>query len=374
MQKKVLVTGGAGFIGSFIVDKLVNEGHDVRVLDSLEPQVHPEGKWPSYINLKAEYIKGDVRDAEALKHALEDVEIIFHKAAAVGVGQSMYQIHKYMDVNTLGTARLLDTVVNGNYPIKKIIVASSMSIYGEGEYMDEDTGAIAYPMLRQEQHLKEGQFEHLGPTGKPLIPIPTKETKPLQSTSIYAISKKDQEEMTLTIGRTYGIPSVALRYFNVFGPRQSLSNPYTGVAAVFMNHIKNDKQPEIFEDGMQSRDLVSVHDIAQANLKAMRNASANFEAFNIGSGRQLTITEVAKILAQLYGKEHIRPRITGKYRAGDIRHCFADISKARGKLEFEPETGFDDGMRELMEWAKTQKVADMVGKATDELKSKGLVK
>lgn len=373
-SKKVLVTGGAGFIGSFIVDELVRQGHDVRVLDCLEPQVHPAGAWPAHVNAAVEYVKGDVREEQALKDALQDVEVVFHEAAQVGVGQSMYQIHKYMDHNTLGTARLLDVVVNGKYPIKKIVVASSMSIYGDGMYLDEETGCIVYPRLRREQDLKEGRFEHMSATGKPLLPVPTNESKPLDATSIYAISKKDQEDMVLGIGRTYGIPSVALRYFNTFGPRQSLSNPYTGVAAIFASRIKNDQPPQIFEDGEQMRDFVSVYDVAKANVLAMTRATANGEAFNIGSGQPVTVNQVAAIIARLHKKEHIKPTLTLKSRAGDIRHCFADISKARSKLDYEPKTGFEEGMLELMEWAKRQEAVDMVQKATAELDAKGLMK
>lgn len=366
----VLVTGGAGFIGSHIVDKLVGEGHFVRIFDSLEPQVH--NGVPKYLNENAEFIKGDVRDTSQLEPAIRDIDVIFHEAAMVGVGQSMYQLGKYVDVNTYGTAKLLELLVNKDHDVKKLIVASSMSIYGEGAHLCDDCG-IVYPSLRSEQQLKRRDWVAKCPNcGKDVNMAPTNETKPLQPTTIYAISKRDQEEMSLAIGRAYGIPTVALRYFNAFGPRQALSNPYTGVCAIFSARIKNNNSPVIFEDGMQSRDFISVHDIAEANILAMKSSNADYEVFNLGSGRPITILSIAQTLARLYNKG-IHPAIAGKYRAGDTRHCFADISKIKGKLEFQPEVSFEVGMEELVAWGSKEDAVDGFEDAYREMLKRGLV-
>ena len=365
-----MVTGGAGFIGSHLVDKLVELGHDVVVLDNLEPQVHT--KEPDYLNSNAEYVFGDIRDEKLLVELLRDTEIVFHEAAAVGVGQSMYEIKKYVDVNTYATAKLLDILVNKENNVKKLIVASSMSIYGEGAYECEDCGVV-YPKLRSVEQLKRREWEVRCPNcGKVVKPIPTSEDKPLHPESIYAITKRDQEEMCLVVGRAYGIPTIALRYFNVYGPRQSLNNPYTGVCAIFSSRIKNDKPPIIFEDGLQTRDFVSVHDIVQANILAMEKNSANYEALNVGTGNAVSILKVAEVLIKLYGKS-LKPEITNKYRAGDIRHCFADISKIRSKLGYEPQISFEDGMKELVTWGMKVEAVDKFDKAYEELLSRGLV-
>ncbi|MEA2037376.1 MAG: SDR family NAD(P)-dependent oxidoreductase [Nanoarchaeota archaeon] len=371
MKHHILVTGGAGFIGSFLVDKLIEEGHDIRILDNLEPQVH-NNETPNYLNGKAEFIKGDVLDISQLQESIKDIDVIFHEAAMVGVGQSMYQVKRYVEANTVGTANLLDILVNKNHNIKKLVVASSMSTYGEGSYKCEDCGEVS-PLLRSEEQMKKQDWElHCPECDKMLKPIPTKETKRQDVNSIYAITKKDQEEMVLNIGKSYGIPSVALRYFNVFGPRQSLSNPYTGVVAIFNSMIKNNNPPIIFEDGQQSRDFISVHDIVNANILSMNKSSANYEVFNVGAGRQITIKEIAEKLAKLQNKD-IKPQIIGKFRKGDVRHCFSDISKIRSKLDFEPKIEFEAAMQELMKWSDSIKAIDKVEKATAELKEKGLV-
>ncbi|MDD2665839.1 MAG: SDR family NAD(P)-dependent oxidoreductase [Methanocellales archaeon] len=367
---KILVTGGAGFIGSHLVDKLVEMGNNVFVLDNLEEQVHT--KKPEYLNPKAEYLFGDIRDKRVLKKAIEGAEVIFHEAAAVGVGQSMYQVEKYVDVNTMATAKLLDLLVNGENEVRKLIVASSMSIYGEGAYECEDCG-IVYPKLRSEEQLKSRKWEmKCSNCGKIVKAIPTSEDKPLHPTSIYAITKRDQEEMCLNIGRAYGVPTVALRYFNVYGPRQSLNNPYTGVCAIFSSRIKNNNPPLIFEDGLQSRDFVSVHDIVEANILAMKKLSADYEVFNVGTGKSTNILEIAHTLIKLYGKE-LKPQIINKYRAGDIRHCFADISRIKNELGFEPKVAFEEGITELVDWGEKEEAVDKFEKAHEELKAKGLV-
>ncbi len=367
---KILVTGGAGFIGSHLVDKLILDGHDVIVLDNLVPQVHL-GKKPEHLNPKAEYVFGDIRDKKNLAKSLEGVEIVFHEAAEVGVGQSMYQIEKYTDVNTLGTAKLLDFLINSENSVKKLIAASSMSIYGEGAYECKDCG-IVYPKLRSDVQLKSRSWEMKCPAcGKEVKPVSTKEDKPLHPTSVYAISKRDQEELCLVVGRAYGLPTVALRFFNVYGPRQSLSNPYTGVAAIFSSRIKNNNPPLIFEDGLQSRDFISVRDIVEANLLAMRNSKANYKALNVGTGKPATVLDIANTLAKLYGKE-LKPEIVNKYRSGDIRHCYSDITEIR-KLGFEPKVGLEDGLAELVNWGKREKAVDKTEDAQKELIEKGLV-
>ncbi len=368
-MSKILVTGGAGFIGSHLVDRLVEMGNEVVVIDNLEPQVHT--KKPEYLNPKVEYIFEDVREEDALAKAIEGVEIIFHQASAVGVGQSMYQIKKYVDANTFATAKMLDFLVNKENEVKKLIVASSMSIYGEGAYECEDCGVV-YPELRTEEQLKKREWEMRCPKCRKIVrPIPTNEDKPLHPTSIYAITKRDQEEMCLNVGRAYGIPTVALRYFNAYGPRQSLNNPYTGVCAIFSARIKNNNPPLIFEDGLQTRDFVSVQDIVQANLLAMENRNANYEVFNVGTGKQVSILDIATTLSEMYGKD-LRYNVVNKYRSGDIRHCFADISKIQ-KIGFEPLVSFEDGIRELVEWGRSQEADDKSDVAYEELKKKGLV-
>ena len=365
---KILVTGGAGFVGSHLVDELAKK-HDVVIYDNLEPQVHKNV--PEYLNNGTEFIKEDIRNRAKLKEAVSDSEVIFHEAAMVGVGQSMYQIEKYMDVNTMGTAKLLDILANEEHNVKKLIVASSMSIYGEGKYECSECG-ILYPQLRSNEQLKKREWEMKCPTcGKVVSPVPTDENKTLQPTSIYAISKKDQEEMCLSVGRAYGIPAVALRYFNIYGPRQALSNPYTGVCAIFSSRIKNNNPPIIFEDGLQTRDFVSVHDIVRANLLVMEKSKADYEMFNVGTGKPVSILDIASTLSKLYGK-NLKPEIVNKYRAGDIRHCYSDISKIK-KLGFKPEVSLEDGMKELVRWGMTQEAVDRSDAAYRELKERGLV-
>ncbi len=366
---RILVTGGCGFIGSHLVDKLIEKGHDVRVFDSLDQQVHKSK--PTYLNNKAEYIYNDIRD-DKIKDALKDTDVIFHFAAAVGIGQSMYQIKKYTDVNATGTANILDCIINGKYPIKKMVVASSMSIYGEGAYECEECGMV-YPKPRPRQQLEKKEWEMKCPScGKPARPIPTKEDKPLNPTSVYAVTKRDQEELFLSVGRAYGIPTTALRFFNVYGPRQSLNNPYTGVCAIFSSRIKNNNPPVIFEDGLQTRDFISVHDIVDANILVMENSKSDYDVFNVGSGKGISIKGIADILIKLYGK-NIKPEIVNKFREGDTRHCFADISKIR-KIGFEPKIPFKDGIKALAAWGEGVEAKDLTDVALDELKQKGLVK
>lgn len=372
-KSSVLVTGGCGFIGSQIVDLLVSKNYKVRVLDNLDPQVHTSGKMPPWINSGAEYIQGDVRDARALENALKSIDAVIHDAAAVGVGQSQYQIKHYSDVNIGGTANLLDLIVNKfRDKIRKIIVASSMSCYGEGSYLCPKCGPTLAE-LRTSEAMQSGKWEVPCPKCKAwLKSIGTPESKPFECNSIYAITKKVQEEMVLNIGQTYKIPAVALRYFNVYGPRQSLSNPYTGVAAIFLSRLKNNNPPVIYEDGLQTRDFISVHDIAKANLLALENSGGDYQSFNVGTGKAISVLEIAQKLAKLLGK-NIQPDITKKFRSGDIRHCVSDIGKIRKTFGFRPEWDFERGMKELMEWSQSQTAEDKFETVTKELRSKGLL-
>ncbi len=370
MPKRILVTGGAGFIGSHLVDALIKEGHKVRIIDNLEPQVHD--KVPDYLNKDAEFIKADVRSKRAIKKALKNIDVIFHFAAMVGVAQSMYQIEKYTEVNTFATGKLLDVIASGKYDIEKMVVASSNTIYGEGSYRCDSCGVV-YPEPRSEKQLLARDWEMECPDcGKKVKPIPTAESRPLSPTSIYAIGKRDVEEMCLTIGKAYKIPTVALRFFCTYGTRQSMSNPYTGVAAIFLSLIKNNKPPVLYEDGRQLRDFTSVHDIVQANLLAMNKKEADYETFNVAAGRSVSVSRIAEVLIKLCNK-NIKPVVVGKYRAGDIRHCYADITKIKQKLGFAPRVQLEGGMRELVDWGQDKVDADNWLKAQDELINKRLV-
>ncbi len=370
MSRRVLVTGGAGFIGSFLVDALVDRGHDVVVFDNLEEQVHGRGL-PGYLHQGARYIWGDVLSYDSLKEVVLNAEVIFHEAAMVGVGQSQYQIRQYVEVNTLGTANLLDILANNRHECTKLIVAGSMSSYGEGLYVCDRDGPLR-PPLRTAEQMAAGDWEiHCPRCGRHVQPAPTPESATQLCNSIYAITKKDQEEMVMVFGRTYGLPTVTLRYFNVYGPRQSLSNPYTGVAAIFISRIKNDQPPVVYEDGLQTRDFVSVHDVVQANLLAMENDTANGEVFNVGSGEAVSILQVASSLAEVCGR-HIQPQVTWQFRKGDVRHCVADIDKITRLLGYRPRFSFTNGMRELIDWSREAQSADHFQEAALQLASRGL--
>lgn len=366
---RVLVTGGAGFIGSHLVDGLVAEGHVVRVLDNFDPQVHGSSR-PNYLNPSAEYLEGDVRDRQALRRALREADAVFHEAAMVGVGQSMYQIERYISVNVLGTALLLDVIVNDRIPLQKLIIASSMSIYGEGQYTCRSCGDVA-PALRSPSQLRERDWGLRCPACQAVaVPIPTPETKLLMPTSVYSVSKRDQEDLCLNVGRSYNIPTVALRYFNVYGSRQALSNPYTGVCSIFSARIKNRHRPIVFEDGLQTRDFIHVRDVVQANLLVMRDARANGRVFNVGSGQPVAIRRIAELLAACY-EIPMEPELTMKYRAGDIRHCTADLSELQA-LGFAPTVSLEEGLRELVIWGREVSAEDRVEDAARELAMRGL--
>ena len=371
MAKKILVTGGAGFVGSHTVDALLKAGHEVTVLDNLTDQVHPGGKRPEYLTKDAELVVGDVRNCDDIRKAIRGKDVVYHLAATVGVGQSMYEIARYIEVNTQGTANLLQVLLDEKIPIEKLVVASSMSIYGEGQYRCEEHGTMA-PAPRSTEQLKAKRWEVECPKcGAELKPVATSEEKPLQCTSIYALGKKDQEEMCLLYGRTYGLPVVALRYFNIYGTRQALSNPYTGVAAIFASRLLNGNPPMIFEDGQQMRDFVSVHDIVAANLLAMERSEGDGQALNIGSGEPITIAEVAETLTESLGV-NVPREISGRYRAGDIRHCFGDISKAKETLGYQPKYNFASGVPELVEWLRSQTAEDRVEDMKQKLSAYGL--
>lgn len=370
MRKHVLITGGAGFIGSHLADELISHGYSVRALDNLSPQVHgPERRRPSYLSREVELVVGDVRDKEAVRQALQGIDAVYHLAAMVGVGQSMYEIAQYTDVNNLGTAVLLEALVER--PVERLVVASSMSLYGEGLYCAPD-GAIVEGQERSLEQLKGRQWELRGAAGESLKPLPTPESKSPCLSSVYALSKYDQERLCMVVGRAYNIPTVALRFFNVFGTRQALSNPYTGVLAIFAARFLNNKPPLINEDGYQQRDFVSVYDVARACRLALEVQEAASRVFNVGSGRHYTVRDIAAKLAPLLGMEYIQPEITGKYRMGDIRHCFADITLARKVLGYEPSVSLEDGLVELAAWLKEQIAVDYVPHAHAELAVRGL--
>jgi dTDP-L-rhamnose 4-epimerase len=370
MKKNILITGGAGFVGSHLTDALLQQGHRVRIFDNLNPQVHGAGV-PSYLAAETELMIADVRNPEALRRAVKGMDVIYHLASAVGVGQSMYEISNYMEVNTQGTANLLQVLLDGGCKVEKLIVASSMSIYGEGKYRCAICSDVA-PEPRPLQQLVTRQWEMNCPKcASVLTPVATDESRPLQCTSIYALSKKDQEEMCLLFGRTYDVPVVALRFFNIYGPRQALSNPYTGVAAIFASRLLNGRSPSIFEDGRQLRDFVSVHDVVRACVLAMEGSKADGKALNVGSGIPISIHEVAVALSSALDRRAY-VSITGKYRAGDIRHCFADVSAAHQLLNYQPKVRFAEGMKELAHWLRVQQPQDRSETAVAQLVQYGL--
>jgi dTDP-L-rhamnose 4-epimerase len=366
---RILITGGAGFIGSHLADELLHSGHTVKVLDLLCSQVHgAEKQSPEYLNPEVELVLGDVRDRAAVDRALQGIDAVYHFAAAVGVGQSMYEVEHYASINDIGTAVLLEALIKR--PVERLIVASSMSIYGEGLYRSR-RGAIYCAVERSPMQLRSARWDPVDDEGAALEPVPTPESKTPALSSVYALSKYVQERMCLMIGRAYNIPTVALRFFNVYGPRQALSNPYTGVLAIFASRLLNGKAPLIFEDGEQQRDFVNVRDVVQACRLSLDAAAAPDRVFNIGSGHAFTISELAERMADALGK-NLEPQITGKYRVGDIRHCFADIELARSMLGYTPEVSLEDGVLELADWLEGQIANDHVDSASAELAARGL--
>jgi dTDP-L-rhamnose 4-epimerase len=366
---KILITGGAGFIGQYVARACLRHGHEVRILDSFIEQVHSDKTQAGSVSPDIEVIVGDIRDETAVRHALKDVTKVVHLAAEVGVGQSMYAVDRYVSVNDHGTAILFQQLIDN--PVKRVVVASSMSIYGEGLYRDID-GRILEDVARIPRMRSDDPWDPVDAGGRPLIPAPTPEWKRPALASVYAISKYVQERLTLTLSPAYGMEGVALRLWNVYGPGQALSNPYTGVLAIFSSRLHNGQSPLIFEDGQQRRDFVHVEDVAQAFVLALEHEKAPGGVFNVGSGQDRTISEVAELLGEAMNKP-LSPEITGKARVGDIRHCIADISKIQQELGYRPRRDFSEGLAELAEWVAKQEAKDLVQKARQELEARGLV-
>lgn len=370
MPAHILITGGAGFIGSHLADELLRAGYRVRALDNLTEQVHgSNGKRPSYVHPDVELLVGDTRDPKTVKNALRGIDAVYHLAAMVGVGQSMYEVSRYTYVNNVGTAVLLEALIEN--PVERLIVASSMSVYGEGRYQAPD-GDLIDTAHRTREQLRSGRWEPHRADGTPLRAIPTPEEKAPRLESVYALTKYDQERLCLMTGQAYEIPTVALRFFNVFGTRQALSNPYTGVLAIFASRLLNGQRPIIFEDGRQRRDFVSVHDVARACRLALETPDASGRVFNIGSGSARTVLDVAHLVAEVLGRSDLKPEITGKYRVGDIRHCFADISLARQVLAYEPKVSLEEGIDAMASWLSGQVAMDHTDAACAELLARGL--
>ena len=372
---KVLITGGAGFIGSHLSDLLLEKGYEVRALDNLDPQVHGDGAGrPDYLSPEVELVIGDVRSHDAVSSALEGCDSLIHLAAAVGVGQSMYRMEHYTSVNSLGAAVVLEEAVAKRDRLQKMLVASSMSIYGEGLYECSSCGRFA-PKLRPADQLARHEWEVVCPDcGKPSKPVPVPESKPLYPTSIYAVNKRDHEEMFLAVGEAYGIPTTALRFFNVYGTRQALSNPYTGVGAIFASRLLNGNPPVIFEDGLQSRDFIHVRDLVTACGMALESPEADGQVFNVGTGKPTSVLDIAEAIAHRLGRPTDNFVIRNEFRAGDIRHCYADISAISGALGFTPTIELADGMKDLCGWVAKQTATDMVDMATKELEERGLAR
>jgi dTDP-L-rhamnose 4-epimerase len=370
MNKRVLLTGGAGFIGSYVADRLLAAGRSVVLLDNLSPQVHPSGERPHYMSSDAELVVGDIRNPEAVARALKGVDAVVHLASVVGVGQSMYEIVSYTQINDVGTAVLLEALARN--PVERLVCASSMSVYGEGLARRAD-GRTVNPEERPIEQLRRGGWELLDDDGEPLTPLPTPEDKQPSLSSVYALNKFNQERMCLVIGKAYGIPTVALRFFNAYGPRQALSNPYTGVLAIFAARLLNGRPPLVFEDGHQQRDFVHVEDVARACHLALETTVGVGKVYNVGSGEKRSVLSIARDLASVMGCDKLTPHVLGKYRAGDIRHCFADISRSRLELGFEPQVDFRKGLEELAGWLAGQVAVDAVDQAREELENRGLV-
>jgi dTDP-L-rhamnose 4-epimerase len=370
LPDQILITGGAGFIGRAVVKEALRRGHQVRVLDSMIEQVHGDRERPEDLPDDAELIRGDVRNGDVVAKALHGVDSVIHLAAEVGVGQSMYEVERYTSVNDVGTAVLLEKLIPN--PVRRIVTASSMSIYGEGLYRDAD-GNLVQDAARQPRTSDSQSWDPTDAQGRPLTPVPTPEWKRPDLASIYALGKYVQERQTLIMAGAYGMEGVCLRLFNVYGPGQALSNPYTGVLAIFASRLLNGQPPMIFEDGEQRRDFVYVGDVARAFIDALELPAAAGGVFNIGSGDDRSVTEVAQELARAMGRGGIEPEIVGKSRIGDIRHCFCDTSLAAERLGFRARQEFGEGLAELAEWVAVQTADDRVDQARAELEARGLV-
>ena len=368
----VLVTGGAGFVGSHLVDLLLAAGERVRVLDNLDPLAHSNGS-PKHLDPAAELVIGDLRDRETVERALRDVDRVFHLGGVVGNGESMVNVRRAVDHNAGGTATLLEAVIARRDRIRRLVAASSMVVYGEGSYRCDEHGTV-HPPLRTPEQLGAQDWEARCPAcGASTAPVPTQEDAPLRPTSVYGITKRDQEELVLVLGRAYGIETVALRYLNVYGPRQALSNPYTGVAAIFAARLLAGRRPLIFEDGRQLRDLVHVSDVARATAAAMTAPGAAGLVLNVATGARITVQRLAEEIAAALGSR-LAPDVTSEYRAGDIRHCFADVSRARDTLGFEAEVSLDQGLPGLADWVAQNRPEERGDAALADLRARGLVR
>ena len=375
MAETVLVTGGAGFIGSHLAEKLLNAGYRVRLIDNLSPQVHgANARLPQYLEGRVEFFQGDILNKEEVEQAVWGADAVIHLAAETGVGQSMYQITRYTDTNINGSAVLLEAIINSGKSAKKVVVASSRAVYGEGKYQCENCG-VTYPEQRSEDELRRKQWQmYCAKCGRRIEPVPTDEDAMLSPTSVYAVTKQAQEQMFSVAARAYNIPTVILRYFNVYGPRQSLSNPYTGILSTFASRVLNGKPPQIYEDGLESRDFVHVADAVKATILALERTGANCEVFNVGSGERVTVLEVANLLVDKLGSS-LRPELVGKYRVGDVRHCFADLTIIREKLAYEPTKCIKEGISDFVSWVKEQEgIVDLSDKASDELAKRKLLR
>ena len=376
--KNVLITGGAGFIGSNLALKLIEKGYQVTVLDNLSPQIHgdnPTETSPLYLSIKdkVKFIHGTVTSKSDWEEALKDQDAIVHYAAETGTGQSMYEVEKYVDVNINGTALMLNLLVNGSYNVKKIVVASSRSIYGEGKYISKELGAV-YPTQRESIHMDQGDFEVKYPNSSALTLVGTDEESKIHPSSVYGITKQNQEQMVLTVCPTVGIAGVAFRYQNVYGPGQSLKNPYTGILSIFSTQIKNGNNINIFEDGLESRDFVYIDDVVDATILGLEKEEANNQVFNVGTGVATNVLTVANELVKNYGID-VSINVSGNYRLGDIRHNYADLTKINRLLGFSPKVSFEVGLKNFAEWVNTQEVQeDKYQKSIDEMKAKGLYK
>ncbi|WP_292008492.1 NAD-dependent epimerase/dehydratase family protein [Chryseobacterium sp.] len=375
---RILITGGAGFIGSKLSLALKKKGHEITILDNLSSQIHGEDPIidsPLYRSIldKFNFIEGDVTCREDWRHAIEDQEVIVHLAAETGTGQSMYQIERYAEVNVSGTALMLDILVNESHRIKKVIIASSRAVHGEGKYLHPELG-IMYPKSRKIIDMKNGDFEITYLDGKILTALATDEESKIHPTSVYGITKYTQEQMVMATCSSIGIAAVGLRFQNVYGEGQSLLNPYTGILSIFSSQILNGKEINVFEDGKESRDFIHINDALDAVIKSIENKNADGEVLNVGTGVQTTVTDVAQSLRKLYSKD-CKVNISGQFRLGDIRHNFADISKIKSILNFHPKISFEEGMSKFTQWVLQQDIKDIkLNESLEEMKVKGLLK
>ena len=379
MLKNILITGGAGFIGSNLALKLISKGYHVTVLDNLDSQIHgenPDFNSPLYKSIRNEVrlIKGSVTSRDAWGKSIPGQDAIVHLAAKTGTGQSMYEIEDYSNVNIGGTALMLDMLANTKNQISKVIVASSRAIYGEGKYISEEFGEV-YPDPRSDEELKKGDFEvKYKDCKKPLLLAPTDENSKIHPSSVYGITKQVQEQLVMTLTNTLGIAGLAFRYQNVYGPGQSLINPYTGILAVFSSVIRNNGSINIFEDGNESRDFVFIDDVINATILGLESNNGNGQVFNVGSGIPISVKTVVDELLHCFNKD-IPVNITGNYRLGDIRHNYADISKIGRLLGFKPSIDFKTGIALFVDWVNKQNQSpENYQHSLDELRERKLLK